>query len=210
MKLKVLNIEGKETGKEVELPAAIFGVEPNDHAIYLAVKQFQANGRQGTHKSKERNEVAGSTKKIKKQKGTGTARAGSIKSPVFRGGGRVFGPKPRDYSFKLNKKVKDLARNSAFTYKAQKESIVVIEDLSMESPKTKQFTSLLKNIGADSKKSLLLLPAYDKNVVLSSRNLSNAQVSVASAANTYDVMNSQVLILAESSVKQLTESLTNN
>ena len=210
MKLKVLNIEGKETGKEVELPAAIFGVEPNDHAIYLAVKQFQANGRQGTHKSKERNEVAGSTKKIKKQKGTGTARAGSIKSPVFRGGGRVFGPKPRDYSFKLNKKVKDLARNSAFTYKAQKESIVVIEDLSMESTKTKQFTSLLKNIGADSKKSLLLLPAYDKNVVLSSRNLSNAQVSVASAANTYDVMNSQVLILAESSVKQLTESLTNN
>ena len=210
MKLKVLNIEGKETGKEVELPAAIFGVEPNDHAIYLAVKQFQANGRQGTHKSKERNEIAGSTKKIKKQKGTGTARAGSIKSPIFRGGGRIFGPKPRDYSFKLNKKVKDLARNSAFTYKAQKESIVVIEDLSMEAPKTKQFTTLLKNIGAEGKKTLLLLPAYDKNVVLSSRNLTSSQVSLAAAANTYDVMNSQVLILAESSVKQLTESLTNN
>lgn len=210
MKLKVLNIEGKETGKEVELPAAIFGVEPNDHAIYLAVKQYMANGRQGTHKSKERNEIAGSTKKLKKQKGTGTARAGSIKSPVFRGGGRVFGPKPRNYSFKLNKKVKDLARNSAFTYKAQKEGIVIVEDLSMDTPKTKQFTNILKNLGAGDKKSLLLLPEHDKNVVLSSRNLPNSQVGVAAAASTYDVMNSQVLILAESAVKQLTESLTNN
>lgn len=206
MKLKVLNIDGKETGKEVELPESVFGIEPNDHAIWLAVRQFQANGRQGTHKSKERNEVAGSTKKLKKQKGTGTARAGSIKSPVFRGGGRVFGPKPRDYSFKLNKKVKDLARNSAFAYKLKNESVVVVEDFNMESPKTKQFAAILKNLGADNKKSLVLVAEKDQNVLLSSRNLRKATVSPVAMANTFDVLNSEVLILAESSVKQLANS----
>lgn len=206
MKLKVLNIDGKETGKEVELPESVFGIEPNDHAIWLAVRQFQANGRQGTHKSKERNEVSGSTKKLKKQKGTGTARAGSIKSPLFRGGGRVFGPKPRNYSFKLNKKVKDVARNSAFTYKAKNDSIVVVEDFNMDAPKTKQFATILKNLGADNKKSLVLVAEKDQNVLLSSRNLRKATVSPVSMTNTFDVLNSEVLILAESSVKQLANS----
>lgn len=209
MKLKVLNIEGKETGKEVELSKAVFGVEPNDHAIYLAVKQFLANGRQGTHKSKERGEIAGSTKKIKKQKGTGGARAGNIKNPLFRGGGRVFGPKPRDYSFKVNKKVKDLARNSALTYKAQNESIVVVEDFTLDAPKTKAFAGILSAIGAGDKKSLVLLSETDRNTLLSSRNIPGTQVSVAKAANTYDVMNAQVLVVSESSLKQMEETFAN-
>lgn len=206
MKLKVLNIDGKETGKEVELPESVFGVEPNDHAIWLAVRQFQANGRQGTHKSKERNEISGSTKKLKKQKGTGTARAGSIKSPLFRGGGRVFGPRPRTYGFKLNKKVKDLARNSAFAYKAKNDSIVVVEDFNMDAPKTKQFATILKNLGAENKKSLVLVAEKDQNVLLSSRNLRKATVTPVSMTNTFDVLNSEVLILAESSLKQLANS----
>lgn len=209
MKLKVLNIEGKETGREVELPESIFGVEPNDHAIYLAVKQFQANGRQGTHKSKQRNEISGSTKKLKKQKGTGGARAGSIKSPLFRGGGRVFGPVPRDYSFKLNKKVKELARNSALTYKAKGEAVVVVEDFNMDSPKTKTFVNMLGSWGAGSKKSLVLTSANDSNVYLSSRNIPNTVVSPVGQANTYDILNSQVLVLSETSLKQLTETFAN-
>ena len=206
MKLKVLNIEGKETGKEVELPAGVFGVEPNDHAIWLAVRQYQANGRQGTHKSKERAEISGSTKKLKKQKGTGTARAGSIKSPIFRGGGRVFGPKPRNYGFKLNKKVKELARNSAFAYKAKNESVVVVEDFNLETPKTKEFANILKNLGAGDKKSLVLLGAQNQNVLLSSRNIKKTQVAPVGFANTFDVLNSEVLILSESSLEQLAKS----
>ena len=208
MKIKVFNIEGKETGKEVELPEGVFGIEPNEHALYLAVKQYMANGRQGTHKSKQRNEVSGSTKKLKKQKGTGTARAGSIKSPVFRGGGRIFGPQPRDYSFKLNKKVKDLARNSALTLKAQNNGIVVIEDISLATPKSKELTRILGNLGANGKKSLLCVSENDNNLYLSSRNLPKSKVAVATDINTYDIMNSQVVILAESSLKKLEEVFT--
>lgn len=206
MKVKVVNIEGKETGKEVTLPKSIFGIEPNDHAIYLAVKQYMANGRQGTHKSKERGEIAGSTKKIKKQKGTGTARAGSIKSPIFRGGGRIFGPQPRNYSFKLNKKVKDQARSSAFSYKAKENAIVVVEDFKLDAPKTKEFATILKNLGAADKKSLFLLAEKDNNILLSSRNVPKVEVTEAKLANTYKVLNSQVLILSESSVKQMEET----
>lgn len=208
MKIKVFNIEGKETGKEVELPEGVFGIEPNEHALYLAVKQYMANGRQGTHKSKQRNEVSGSTKKLKKQKGTGTARAGSIKSPVFRGGGRIFGPQPRDYSFKLNKKVKDLARNSALTLKAQNNGLVVVEDISLAAPKAKELNRILGNLGANGKKSLLCVPENDSNLYLSSRNLPKSKVAVATDINTYDIMNSQVVILAESSLKKLEEVFT--
>ena len=209
MKIKVLNIEGKETGTEVTLPESIFGVEPNDHAIYLAVKQFQANQRQGTHKSKERNEIAGSTKKLKKQKGTGGARAGSIKNPQFRGGGRIFGPRPRDYSFKLNKKTKDLARNVALSQKLKEESLVIVEDFKLGNIKTKEYARILKNLGAENKRSLLLIPGVDENIHLSSRNLPKASVTVASNINTYDVLNTQVLILSVSSVKQLEETFSN-
>lgn len=208
MKIKVFNIEGKETGKEVELPEGVFGIEPNEHALYLAVKQYMANGRQGTHKSKQRNEISGSTKKLKKQKGTGTARAGSIKSPVFRGGGRIFGPQPRDYSFKLNKKVKDLARNSALTLKAQNNGIVVVEDISLSAPKSKELIRILGNLGGTGKKTLLCLSDNDNNLVLSSRNVPKSKVAVATDINTYDIMNSQVLIFAESSLKNLEEVFT--
>ncbi len=208
MKIKVFNIEGKETGKEVELPEGVFGVEPNEHALYLAVKQYMANGRQGTHKSKQRNEISGSTKKIKKQKGTGTARAGSIKSPVFRGGGRIFGPQPRDYSFKLNKKVKDLARNSALTLKAQNNGIVVVEDISLTAPKSKELIRILGNLGGTGKKTLLCVSENDNNLYLSSRNVPKSKVAVATDINTYDIMNSQVLIFAESSLKNLEEVFT--
>lgn len=208
MKIKVFNIEGKETGKEVELPESVFGIEPNEHAIYLAVKQHQANGRQGTHKSKQRNEIAGSTKKLKKQKGTGGARAGSIKSPVFRGGGRIFGPQPRDYSFKLNKKVKDLARNSALSLKAKNNGLVIVEDISLEVPKVKEFARILSNLGAKDKKSLLLVSQNDNNLYLSSRNLPKSKVSVATDINTYDILNAQVLILGVSSLQNLEEVFT--
>jgi len=207
MKIKVLNIEGKETGKEVTLPESVFGVEPNDHAIYLAVKQHQANQRQGTHKAKQRNEIAGSTKKLKKQKGTGGARAGSRKNPMFRGGGRIFGPVPRDYSFKLNKKVKDLARNSALAYKA-KEGLVIVEDFNLGAVKTKEYARILKNLGAENKRSLLLTGAMDEKLYLSSRNLPKASVLVASNISTYDVMHSQVLILSESSIKEIEQFST--
>jgi large subunit ribosomal protein L4 len=203
MELAVLNTAGKETGKKVTLKDSIFGIEPNDHAIYLDVKHYQANGRQGTHKSKERGEVAGSTRKIKRQKGTGTARAGSIKSPVFRGGGRIFGPKPRDYSFKLNKKVKELARYSALSYKAKADAILVIEDFNLEAPKTKDYINLLNNLNLSDKKSLLVLNEQNKNIYLSSRNLQGARVVTILELNTYEIMNAKNLVFVESSINNL-------
>lgn len=203
MEIAVLKNSGEETGRKVNLSEDIFGIEPNDHAIYLDVKQFLANQRQGTHKSKERAEIAGSTKKIKKQKGTGTARAGSIKSPIFRGGGRVFGPKPRNYGFKLNKKLKQLARKSALTYKVQDNSVLVLEDLNFETPKTKEFINVLKNISVADKKTLVVLGDQNKNVTLSGRNLQNAKVTTADSLSTYDVLNADSLILSESSVEKI-------
>lgn len=203
MEIAVLKNSGEDTGRKVNLSEDIFGIEPNDHAIYLDVKQFLANQRQGTHKSKERGEIAGSTKKIKKQKGTGTARAGSIKSPIFRGGGRVFGPKPRNYSFKLNKKLKQLARKSALAYKVQDNSLVVLEDLNFEAPKTKEFINVLKNISVADKKTLVVLGDQNKNVTLSGRNLQNAKVTTADSLSTYDVLNADSLVLSESSVEKI-------
>lgn len=203
MEIAVLKNSGEDTGRKVTLSDDIFGIEPNDHAIYLDVKQYLANQRQGTHKSKERNEVAGSTKKIKKQKGTGTARAGSIKSPVFRGGGRVFGPQPRDYSFKLNKKLKVLARKSALTYKAQENVLVVLEDISFDSPKTKDFVKVLNGLSVANKKTLLVLPDANKNVVLSGRNVKNAKITTADSLNTYDVLNADNVLISESSIEKL-------
>lgn len=203
MELSVLNKEGKDTGRKVVLPEAVFGIEPSDHAIYLDVKQFLANNRQGTHKSKERSEVAGSTRKIKKQKGTGGARAGALKSPVFVGGGRIFGPRPRNYSFKLNKKLKELARCSALSYKAQESSIVVVEDFSFEAPKTKEFVSFKKNINvAEGARSLVVLPDYDKNMYLSARNVERSEVTIAANLNTYEIMKAKTLVLFESTIEQ--------
>ena len=207
MEIAILNILGAETGKKLKLNKELFGVEPNDHAVYLDVKQHLANKRQGTHKSKQRNEIAGSSKKIKKQKGTGGARAGNIKNPQFKGGGRVFGPTPRDYSFKLNKKVKDLARKSALTYKAKDNSIAVVEDFNFEAPKTKQFLSMLKSLSLGEKKTLLVLPDAKKNVALSGRNLQYTKVISASQINTYDVLHADHLILAESSVEKISNLL---
>lgn len=203
MEIAVLKNSGEDSGRKVTLSDDIFGIEPNDHAIYLDVKQFLANQRQGTHKSKERAEIAGSTKKIKKQKGTGTARAGSIKSPLFRGGGRVFGPQPRNYSFKLNKKLKQLARKSALAYKAKDSNLLVLEDLNFEAPKTKEFKSLLSNIAVADKKTLFVLSESNKNVMLSGRNLQNAKVTTADSLNTYDVLNADSLVLSESSIEKI-------
>jgi large subunit ribosomal protein L4 len=203
MQVEVLNISGKKTTKKVDLVDAIYSVEPNDHCIYLDVKQFLANQRQGTHKSKERAEIARTTKKLKRQKGTGGARAGSMKSPLFIGGGRVFCPKPRDYSFKINKKVKTLARISALSYKAKDNAITVLEDFNFEAPKTKNFVDLIKNLNLDSKKTLVVVGAHNKNVYLSSRNLPTAKVVTASDLNTYDILNAESLVLAESSVKAI-------
>ena len=203
MEIAVLKNSGEDTGRKVSLSADIFGIEPNDHAIYLDVKQFLANQRQGTHKSKERGEISGSTRKIKKQKGTGTARAGSIKSPIFRGGGRVFGPRPRNYGFKLNKKLKALARKSALAYKAKDNSVMVLEDFSFDAPKTKNFTSVLNSLSVADKKTLLVLGEQDKNVILSGRNLQNAKVITADSLNTYDVLNADSLLLSESSIEKL-------
>ncbi len=205
MELSVFNTNGKETGKKVLLDDAIFGIEPNDHSIYLDVKQYLANQRQGTHKAKQRNEVAGSTRKLKKQKGTGGARCGSIKSPLFVGGGRVFGPVPRDYSFKLNKKLKQLARKSALSYKAQSEAIMVVEDFSFEAPKTKEFISLATNLSLNDKKFMLVLPSADKNIVLSARNLQNVNVVIASNLNTYDIMNASKMLVVESGVEAINQ-----
>jgi len=205
MEIKVLNTAGQETGRTVTLDEQIFGIEPNDHAIYLDVKQILANKRQGTSCSKERADVSGSTRKIKKQKGTGTARAGSIKSPVFRGGGRVFGPRPRNYDFKLNKKVKSLARKSALTYKALEEAILVIEDFSFESPKTREMVQISNNLKINDKKSLFVLPEENKNIYLSSRNLQAVSVITASELNTYQILNAKKVIVLESSVSKIEE-----
>lgn len=203
MEIAVLNKAGQETGRKVVLDEGIFTIDPNDHAIYLDVKQYLANKRQGTHKSKERWEVAYSTRKIKKQKGTGGARAGSIKSPVFVGGGRVFGPQPRDYSFKLNRKVKQLARLSALSHKALSNSILVVEDFSFEAPKTKEFVQIDKNLKINEKKSLYILSEQNKSIYLSSRNLAGKKVVTLSDLNTYDIMNASVLVFLESSINAL-------
>lgn len=208
MEVNVLNIEGKETGRKVKLDKSIFGIEPNDHVIYLDVKQHLANKRQGTHKSKERAEIKGSTRKIKKQKGTGTDRAGSIKNPLFKGGGRVFGPTPRDYSQKVNKKVKRLARKSALSIKAKQNSIIVLEDIQWDAPKTKNYLQMLAALGLSDKKSLLVLGDLNKNVYLSSRNLKNSKVVINSELNTYGISNANSLILSESSIAGL-ESILN-
>jgi len=203
MEIKVLNKEGKATDKKVSLTKEIFAIEPNDHAIYLDVKQYLANQRQGTHQSRERGDIAGSTRKIKKQKGTGTARAGSIKNPLFRGGGRVFGPRPKSYSFKLNKKLKVLARKSALTYKAKEDSILVLDDLSFKTPKTKDFLSVLKNLKIDGDKSLFVTSEKDQNTFLSSRNIKNAKVITADKLNTYDILYSHKLIISENAFDQI-------
>ena len=208
MEVSVLNINGQETGRKVALNDAIFGIEPNDHVLYLDVKQYLANQRQGTAKSKERSEVSGSTRKLGRQKGGGGARRGDINSPVLVGGGRVFGPKPRDYRFKLNKKVKLLARKSALSYKAQESAIVVVEDFNMEAPKPKDFVNITKNLKVEGKKILLLLPEVNKNVFLSSRNLQQTEVMTASALNAYKVLNADVLVVTENSLKAIDSILT--
>jgi large subunit ribosomal protein L4 len=207
MEVKVLNVTGKETGAKVQLVDSIFGIEPNDHAIYLDVKQYLANQRQGTHKAKQRNEIAGSTRKLYKQKGTGGARAGSIKSPLFNGGGRVFGPQPRDYSFKLNKKLKSLARKSALSYKAKDNSIVVLEDFNFDSIKTKNYVQLVADLKVTDVKTLLVLGAANENVYLSSRNLKKTKVITVDQLNTYDVLNAGTLLLTTGAVKTLEEAL---
>lgn len=206
MELSVLNKEGKDTGRKVTLNDQIFGIEPNDHAIYLDVKQYMANQRQGTHKSKERSEVAGSTRKIKRQKGTGTARAGSIKSPLFRSGGTIFGPRPRNYDFKLNKKVKQLARKSALTYKAAENSILVMEDFNMEVPKTRELVAIKSNLQIADKKSLFVLPGENNSIYLSSRNLKDTTVVTASELNTYQILNANTIVILEGSVKKIEEA----
>ena len=206
MEVKVINISGKETGAKVQLPESVFGVTPSDHAIYLDVKQYLANQRQGTHKSKQRNEIAGSTRKLYKQKGTGGARAGSIKSPLFNGGGRVFGPQPRDYSFKLNKKLKSLARKSALSYKAIDNNVVVLEDFTFDSIKTKNYINLVNALNLADEKTLLVLPAQNNNIYLSSRNIQKAKVITAADLNTYDVLNAGKLLLTADSLKTLEDA----
>ncbi len=208
MDINVLDVKGQETGRKVTLNENIFGIEPNDHVLYLAVKQYLADQRQGTAKSKERSEHAGSTRKLGRQKGGGGARRGDINSPVLVGGGRVFGPKPRDYSFKLNKKVKVLARKSALAYKAQDNAIVVVEDFNLDAPKTKDFVNIAKNLKVDSKKVLLVLPEVEKNVYLSARNLQKAEVMTASQVNSYKVLNADVVVITENSLKVIDEILT--
>jgi large subunit ribosomal protein L4 len=203
MEVALLKYSGEKSTKKVTLPETVFGIEPNDHAIYLDVKSYLANQRQGTHKSKQRNEISGSSRKLKKQKGTGGARAGNIKNPLFKGGGRVFGPTPRDYSFKLNKKVKDLARKSALTYKAKDNAIAVLEDFTFDSPKTSQYVKMLSAISLSDKKTLFVLPENSKNVVLSGRNIKNSKITTADQINTYDVMNANTIIFVESSVSKV-------
>ena len=209
MELAILNIEGKETGRKVVLNDSIFGIKPNDHAIYLDTKQFLANQRQGTHKSKQRGEVAGSTRKIKKQKGTGTARAGSIKNPLFRGGGRVFGPQPRFYGFKLNKKIKQLARKSALSYKASANNIIVLEDFSFEAPRTKEIVRMNLNLNIGNKKSLFVLREQNKNIYLSSRNVQGVEVVIADELSTYNIMKASTLVLVESAIDVLQGTFEN-
>jgi len=208
MEVAVLNIKGKETGRKANLSDAVFAVEPNNHAVYLDVKQYLANQRQGTHKAKERAEIAGSTRKIKKQKGTGTARAGSIKSPIFKGGGRVFGPRPRSYSFKLNKTLKRLARKSALSMKANDNSIIVVEDFTFDAPKTKNFIDVLKALGLEGKKSLIVLGDSNKNVYLSSRNLKASEVVSSSELSTYKILNASNLVFLEGSLEGIESNLS--
>lgn len=208
MEVKVLDINGKETGRKVQLSDSVFGIEPNNHAVYLDVKQYLANQRQGTHKAKERAEVAGSTRKIKKQKGTGTARAGSAKSPVFKGGGTIFGPRPRSYSFKLNKSLKRLARKSAFSLKAKENNLVVVEDFTFDAPSTKKFISFLGALGLENKKSLIVLGDSNKNVYLSSRNLKASNVVTNSELSTYAILNANNLVLLEGSLEGIEENLS--
>ena len=208
MEAKVLDFNGKDTGRKVQLSDSVFGIEPNNHAVYLDVKQYLANQRQGTHKAKERAEVAGSTRKIKKQKGTGTARAGSAKNPLFKGGGTVFGPRPRSYSFKLNKSLKRLARKSAFSIKAKEANIIVLEDFNFETPNTKNFINVLKALELDNKKSLFVLGESNKNVYLSSRNLKASNVVSSSELSTYDILNTNTLVLLEGSLEVIEENLS--
>ncbi len=208
MEVAVLDIKGKETGRKISLDTAVFGIEPNEHAVYLEVKQYLAAQRQGTHKAKERGEVAGSTRKIKRQKGTGTARAGSIKNPLFTGGGRVFGPRPRNYSFKLNKSVKRLAKRSIFSQKAKDNQIKILEDFNFEAPKTKDFKNVMASLGLENKKTLLVLGESNKNVYLSSRNLPKVKVTTVSELNSYDLMNASEVVLLENSVAKIQENLT--
>ncbi|MFV0237131.1 MAG: 50S ribosomal protein L4 [Flavobacteriales bacterium] len=208
MEVAVLDIKGKETGRKISLDAAVFGVEPNEHTVYLEVKQYLAAQRQGTHKSKERGEIVGSTRKIKKQKGTGTARAGSIKNPLFKGGGRVFGPRPRNYSFKLNKSVKRLAKRSILSQKAKDNQIKVLEDFSFEAPKTKDFKNVMTSLGLENKKTLFVLGESNKNVYLSSRNLPKVKVVNFSELNSYDLINASEVVLLENSVAKIQENLT--
>ncbi len=209
MELKVYDIKGKDTGRKVKLSKDIFGIEPNEHAIYLAVKQYLANQRQGTHKAKERGEVKGSTRKIKRQKGTGTARAGAIRNPLFKGGGRVFGPRPRNYSFKLNKKLKKLARKSALSSMLNDDKIMIVEDFSFETPKTKNFVDVLKSLKLDDKKSAFVFANPNKNVYLSSRNLQNSVIINSLSLSTYDILNSGKLVFTESSVAEIEANFKN-
>ncbi len=208
MKVAVLDIKGNETGRKVDLSDAVFGIEPNDHAVYLDVKQYLANQRQGTHKAKERAEIVGSTRKIKKQKGTGTARAGSIKSPIFKGGGRIFGPRPRSYSFKLNKNLKRLARKSVLSMKANDNAITVVEDFSFDSIKTKNFIEVLKSLGLENKKSLFVLGESNNNVYLSSRNLKSSEVVMSSEISTYKILHANNVVFLEGSLKGIETNLS--
>ena len=208
MKVSVLDIKGKDTGRKVELSDSVYGIEPNNHAVYLDVKQHLANKRQGTHKAKERGEIVGSTRKIKKQKGTGTARAGSIKSPVFRGGGRIFGPRPKDHSFKLNKNLKRLARRSALSIQAKENNIIVVEDFSFDAPKTKDFTTVLQAFGIENKKSLFVFGEPNNNVYLSSRNLKSSKTVTNSGLNTYELLNANKVVLLESSLEGIESNLS--
>lgn len=210
MKVKVLNKNGQPAGREIELPEDIFGLDPNEHVLYLAVKQYLASLRSGTHKAKEKGEISASTRKIKRQKGTGTARAGSLKSPVFRGGGRIFGPRPRNYDFKINKKVKDLAKKSALSAKAANEGLKVIEDLEFDTPKTKNYLDVLKGLELSGKKSLLVVPELTGNLYLSSRNIQKAKVAEAKDLNAYDILNAGTVVLSEKAVEALKEQLSGN
>lgn len=207
MEISIVKYSGEDTGRKVSLSDSVFGIEPNDHAIYLDVKSYLANQRQGTHKSKQRHEIAGSSKKLKKQKGTGGARAGNIKNPLFKGGGRVFGPQPRDYSFKLNKKVKELARKSALAYKAKDNAIAILEDFAFDTPKTKQYLNLLSSLSLSDKKTLLILSEASKNITLSGRNIPRAKITTADKINTYELMNADKLIFVESSIEKVVNLL---
>ena len=208
MELPILQYTGEDTGRKTKLADEVFGITPHDHAIYLDVKHILANKRQGTHKAKERGEITGSTRKIKKQKGTGTARTGSIKSPIFKGGGRVFGPRPRDYGFKLNKKLKRLARKSILSYKAQQQNIIILADFSFEAPKTKYYHSMLADLALAGQRTLLILPTPDKNIVLASRNLRHTAVTMAEQVNTYDLLKAQKLLISEAALAHLTQSFS--